>query len=123
MNNRDYFIMVALISLSVMSSFFFTFYGINSMMTDQFVNENPTFAYITLAYGLGNLAVLSLAWSSREVWAVTAIQLFALCYFGVLIMDLILSGQSSLFYIGRIVLLSFILYLNRMAVKKVVERS
>lgn len=115
--------MVALISLSVVSSFFFTFYGINSIMTDPSISENPTFAYVTLAYGLGNLAVLSLAWSSREIWAVTAIQLFALCYLGVLIMDLIISSQLSLFYIGRVVFLTLVLFLNRMAVKKVVERS
>jgi hypothetical protein len=123
MNNRDYIIMIGLIALTVLSSFFLTFYGVNIVMSGSAPAGALTFSYVTIAYGLGSLAILSLAWSSREVWAVTVIKLFALCYLGVVVMDTFREGFTGGLEIVRILALAAILLANWLAVKKVVERD
>ncbi len=81
------------------------------------------FAYVCIAYGLGSLAVLSLAWGSREAWAVTASKLFGFCFVGVCVMDFFRSGLQSKFGIIGLVIVVVIVCANWLAVKKVVERD
>lgn len=123
MNNRDYILMIGLIALTVLSSFFLTYYGMNIVMSGAAMGGELTFSYVTIAYGLGSLAVLSLAWSSREAWSVTVIKLFALCYLGVVIMDTFRDGLTGGLEIMRILALAVILCANWLAIKKVVERD
>lgn len=120
---HDYIIMVGLIALSVLTSFLLTFYGMNIVMSGKAPGHVMTFAYVTIAYGLGNLAVLSLAWSSREVWSIKASMLFALCFLGVYIMDLVRNGLKEGFGIAGVLVLAVVLFANWYAVKMVVERK
>ena len=123
MNNRDYILMISLISLTVLTSFFLTYYGVNIVMSGTAPGGALTFSYVTIAYGLGSLAILSLAWSSREAWSVSVIKLFALCYLGVVIMDTFRDGLQGGLEILRIPALAVVLCTNWLAVKKVVERD
>ena len=123
MNNRDYILMIGLIALTVLSSFFLTFYGVNIVMSGTAPDATLTFSYVTIAYGLGSLAILSLAWSSREVWCVTVIKLFALCYLGVVLMDILRDGLQGVEEIILVLPLAVVLGANWLAVKKVVERD
>lgn len=120
---HDFIIMIGLIALSVLSSFLFTFYGMNIVMSDNAPDNALLFAYVTIAYGLASLAVLSLAWSSREVWAISASKLFGLCFTGVCIMDFIRTGMQDKLGISGVVIVAVIACANWMAVKKVVERG
>jgi len=123
MNNREYILMISLISLTVLTSFFLTYYGVNIVMSGTAPGGALTFSYVTIAYGLGSLAILSLAWSSRETWSVSVIKLFALCYLGVVIMDTFREGLQGGLEILRIPALAVVLCTNWLAVKKVVERD
>ena len=78
MKKHDVIFMVGLIVLSAVSSFLFTFYGLTTIMSGGATQQSTVFAYVTVAYGLGNLAILSLAWSSREKWATTVNMLMGL---------------------------------------------
>ena len=123
MNNRDYVLMISLIALTVLTSFFLTYYGVNSVMSGTARGSTLTFSYVTIAYGLGSLAVLSLAWSSREKWSETVIKLFACCYLGVVVLDTFRDGLQDGLGIIRILVVALVLIGNWLAVKKVVERD
>ncbi len=120
---HDYVIMVGLIALNVLSSFLFTFYGMNIVMSGQAPDSVLVFAYVCIAYGLGSLAVLSLAWGSREVWAVTAIKLFGFCFVGVCVIDFFRKGVQDTLGLAAIVIVLVATSANWLAVKKVVERE
>lgn len=120
---HDYIIMVGLIALCVLSSFLFTFNGINIVMSGQAPNSALVFAYVMIAYGLGSLAVLSIAWSSREAWSVTAVKLFGFCFLGVCIMDFVRSDMQGKLGISGLVIVAVVVCANWLAVKKVVERT
>ena len=115
--------MVGLIVLSVLSSFLFTFYGLTIIMSGVASSQTMVFAYVTIAYGLANLAILSLAWSSREAWAATVNKLIALCFLGVFIMDMYLSeNRGQLELVGALIVV-VILCANWFAVKAVIQRN
>lgn len=123
MKKHDVVFMVGLIVLSAVSSFLFTFYGLTTIMSGGATQQSTVFAYVTVAYGLANLAILSLAWSSREKWAVTVNMLIALCFLGVFIMDMFISKiQGGTEFVG-LLLLVVVLYANWFAVKAVIERD
>lgn len=123
MKKHDTIFMVGLIVLSVLSSFLFTFYGLITIMSGGASSKSSVFAYVTVAYGLGNLAILSLAWSSREAWASTVNKLVALCFLGVFIMDMFVGGvQGGVEFVGLLILV-VVLYANWTAVKTVIERD
>ena len=123
MKKHDMIFMVGLMILSVISSFLFTFYGMTIVMSEVAAAQTPVFAYVTIAYGLGNLAILSLAWSSREAWASTVNKLIAFCFFGVFIMDMFIRKSSGgLEALGGLIL-AVILCANWFAVKAVIERE
>ncbi len=123
MKQHDKFLMFGLSGISIISSFFFIMYGMNIIMADIAAHGLMVFAYVTTAYGLANVTILSLAWSSREKWAGVANKFIALCYLGVFVMDMInKSNQSPLGAIG-ILLVAVILLANWFAVTKVIERD
>ena len=123
MNNRDYILMIGLIAFTVLTSFFLTYYGVNIVMSGTAPGGTLTFSYVTIAYGLASLAILSLAWSSRETWCVTVIKLFAFCYLGVVIMDMFRDGLQGAQEVIPVLALAFVLCANWLAIKKVVERD
>ena len=120
---HDFVIMVGLIALHVLSSFLLTFYGMNIVMSGKAPDSALVFAYVAIAYGLGSLTVLSLAWGSREAWAVTASKLFGFSFAGVCIIDFVRYGLNSNLGAAAIVFVVVIVCANWLAVKKVVERD
>lgn len=110
------------ILLSVASSFALVFYGISLLSGSDTGLHLSTFAYVTMAYGLGNIAILSLAWRSRPQHATTVYQLIALCYFGVFVIDTLRGGLESSTEIVGLLLLAAVLCSNGIAISKVVDR-
>ena len=123
MKKHNPLLMVGLISLSILSSFLFILYGMNIIMSEKEAGGVVVFAYVSIAYGLANVAILSIAWSSREPWAVGASKFISLCFLGVFVMDTINAGiKSGLGAVG-IVVLALALCANWFAIKMVIERN
>ena len=123
MKKHDSILMVGLMVFSALTSFMFIFYGMNVIMAESPPAWSMTFAYLTAAYGLANIAILSVAWSSRQSWSGTANKFIALCYLGAFIIDTVNSGFKSGLEIIGILALALVLLANWLAVKKVVERA
>lgn len=122
MQKHDTTLMIGLIFLSVLTSFVLVFYGMNIIMAGRTPGPVMTFAYVTTAYGLANIAILSLAWSSREPWSSAANMLIALCFLGVFVMDKVMHGVQGMLEIAGFFVLAAVLWCNWLAVKKVIER-
>ncbi len=123
MKIHDKFLMYGLCGVSVISSFLFIMYGMNIILADSAAHGLMVFAYVTTAYGLANVTILSLAWSSREKWASVANKFIALCYLGVFVMDMINKGNKSQLGALGILVVAVILLANWFAVTKVIERD
>ena len=122
MKQHDTFLMFGLSGISVISSFLFIMYGMNIIMSETASHGIMVFAYVTLAYGLANVTILSLAWSSRESWADGANKFIALCFLGVFVMDMVNAGMKSRLGVVGILFVALILLANWFAVKKVITR-
>ena len=109
--------------LSVLTSFAFIFYSVGVITGGSASRWMIVFAYVTGGYGLGNIAVLSLAWNTREKWALEVHKLIALCYLGVFTMDALKAGFSSGYEIFGILVLALVLWTNWLTVKKVIQRD
>jgi len=116
-------LMIGLISLSILLSFLFVLYGLNIIMSDEVANGITVFAYVTISYGLANIAILSVAWSSREAWATGASKFISLCFIGVFVMDMINAGMKSAVGVVGILVLALALFINWFAVKMVIGRN
>lgn len=123
MKKHDTLIMYGLIVLSVLTSFLFIYYGMNIIMSPMPARWILTFAYVTTAYGMANIAILSIAWSSRERWACDVNMLIALCFLGVFLVNTVKSGFNSGLEVFGALALALVLLANWFAVKKVVSRS
>jgi hypothetical protein len=123
MKKHNTILMYGLSGVSIISSFLFILYGMNIILSDVAAHGLMVFAYVTAAYGLANVAILSLAWSSREKWAVTANKFIALCYLGVFVMDMINKGMKSQLGVVGIIVVAVVMLANWFAVKNVVERE
>jgi hypothetical protein len=123
MKKHDTIIMFGMIAFSALTSFLFVSYGINIIMSPSPPAWAMTFAYVTTAYGLANIAILSISWSSRQPWAVVANKFIALCYLGAYIMDTVKDGLKSSLEVVGILALAMVLLTNWLAVKKVVTRN
>lgn len=121
MTKHDSIFLTGLILLSILTSFMFIFYGMGIIMSHGVAGPVMTFAYVTTAYGLANMAILSIAWTSRDASAGAVSKLVALCFLGVFIMNRFMAG-FHLIDIASVLALALMLALNFFAVKKVVER-
>jgi hypothetical protein len=111
-----------LVVISLLTSFLMTFYGMTMIMSGASAQGPLIFAYVTIAYGLGHLAVLSHAWSSREPWAIKINILFACCFLGVVIIEAVRNGLPEGSNAFSLVVLLVVLGANILAIKKIVER-
>ncbi len=123
MKKHNPLLMIGLIALSVLSSFLFILYGMNIVMDDKMAGGVIVFAYVCIAYGLANVTILSIAWSSCEAWATSASKFIALCFLGVFVMDTINAGLKSGLGAVGILVLALALCANWFAIKMVVERD
>ena len=123
MKQHDTILMYGLSGISVISSFLFILYGMNIIMSETAAHGIMVFAYVTTAYGLANVTILSLAWSSRESWAEVANKFIALCFLGVFMMDMVNAGMKSRLGVVGILFVALIMLANWFAVKKVITRA
>jgi hypothetical protein len=123
MKTHDALIMYGLIGLSVLTSFLFISYGMNIIMSPMPARWLLIFAYVSVAYGMANIAILSVAWSSREPWACEVNMLVALCFLGVFLVNEVKSGFESGRELLIILALALVLLANWLTVKKVVARK
>ena len=109
MKKSENSIMYLFLTLSVLSSFAFVYYGVNVISGGMATQWLTAFAYVTAGYGLGNIAILSLAWNSRSSWAVNANMLIAFSYFGVFVIDAVNLGIDDLSELIGILMVALIL--------------
>jgi hypothetical protein len=121
MTKHDTIFLIGLVILSILTSFMFIFYGMGIIMAHNVAGSAMIFAYVTTAYGLANIAILSIAWSSRDAWSGAVSKLVALCFFGVFIMNRFMAG-FQLVDLASLAALAVVLALNYFAVQKVVAR-
>lgn len=122
MKRQDGILLAMFVILSVFTSFAFVFYGLGILTGHSASRWMVVFAYVTAGYGLGNIAVLSVAWNTRAEWAPGVHKLIALCYFGTFILDVAKAGFSSGYEIFGIFIIALVLWTNWLAVKKVIQR-
>ena len=123
MKKHDIIFLLGLIVLSTLTSFMFISYGMSIILADSAAHSPMVFAYVTTAYGLANVAILSIAWSSRESWSNGASKFIAMCYLGVFVIDTINAGMKSALGVVGILVLVLVLSVNCFTVKKVVDRD
>jgi hypothetical protein len=121
MTKHDSVYLIGLIILSVLTSFMFIFYGLGIIMSENAARSTAIFAYVTCAYGLANIAILSIAWNSREGWSKAVSKLVALCFLGVYVMNRFMAGLQAVDIAGVLILV-VVLWFNFFAIRKVVER-
>lgn len=122
MKRQEGVLLALFVILSVLTSFAFVFHGmgvITGLSTSRWM---VIFAYVTAGYGLGNIALLSLAWNTRAKWALTVHRLIALCYLGVFILHVAKAGFNSGYEIFALLMIALVLWANWFAVKKVIQR-
>lgn len=122
MKRQEGILLAMFVILSVLTSFAFVFYGLGVITGLSTSRWMVVFAYVTASYGLGNIAVLSIAWNTRAEWAPTAHKLIALCYLSAFILDVAKAGFSSGYEIFGIIMIALVLWANWFAVKKVIRR-
>jgi hypothetical protein len=123
MKRQEGLLLAGFVILSVLTSFAFIFYSMGVITGGSASRWLVVFAYVTGGYGLGNIAVLSVAWNTREKWALEVHKLIALCYLGVFTMDALKAGFRSGYEIFGILVLALVLWANWLAVKKVIQRD
>lgn len=123
MKKPDIIFLLGLIVLSALTSFIFISYGMNIILSDKAAQGPMVFAYVTTGYGLANVAILSIAWSSREPWSNAASKFIAMCYLGVFVIDTINAGMKSALGVVGILALVLVLIVNCFTVKKIVNRD
>jgi hypothetical protein len=122
MKKSEYGFMYLFLALSLLSSFAFVYYGVNVISGGMATQWLTTFAYVTAGYGLGNIAILSLAWNSRSSWAVNANMVIAFSYLGVFVIDAVNLGVDGPMELIGILMVALILWCNWMTIKTVIAR-
>jgi hypothetical protein len=123
MKKSDVIFLLGLVVLSALASFVFISYGMSIILSDKTAQGPMVFAYVTTGYGLANVAILSIAWSSREAWSNGASKFIAMCYLGVFVMDTINAGMKSALGVVGILTVVLVLFVNCFTVKKIVDRE
>lgn len=122
MNNQDAMLRTGFAIFSAISSFAFVFFGV-SVITGEFPSQwMSAVAYVAGGYGLANIYILSWAWRNQADWPMLANKFFALCFFGVLLVDAISQGINNLTQVLFLLGLACVLVINWFAVKKLCQR-
>jgi hypothetical protein len=116
-------VLILLTTLSVLTSFVLIFFGMNTIMAGTAPEPIRIFAYLTTAYGLANIAILSVAWSSRMAAAAWVSALIAFSYLGVFVVERFKGGTPPLAELAAIALLAVALGLNWLAVRLAAARE
>lgn len=123
MTDQDKFLRTGFAVFSAITSFLFVFYAVNIIAGDGDSQWLKTFAYVAGGYGLANIYILSWAWRNQADWPMLANKFFALCFFGVFIVDTLSQGIESPMEIVGIIGLAAVLGINWLAVKKLCQHK
>lgn len=106
---------------SIVTSFAFVFYGVSIIAGQASPRWLTVFAYVTTAYGLLNVAVLSWARNTGAAGCLTASKAIAVCYFGVYAMNGLSDGVENGLEIVGILLVALVMWSNWFAVRKTLD--
>lgn len=123
MTDQDRFLRSGFALFSALTSFLFIFYAVNIVVGGDADQWQKAFAYVAGGYGLANIYVLSWAWRNRAEWPLWANKFFALCFFGVFIVDKLSQGIENLMEVAGIAGLAAVLWINWYALKKLCRRE
>lgn len=123
MENRTVLIRNGLAIFSGLTSFLFIYYAVSILAGSEASSWLKAFAYVAGGYGLANVYILSWSWRNRADWPMWANKFFALCFFGLVIVDTLSQGIKGPLEIVGIVGLAAVLFLNFLAVKKLCQRE
>ncbi len=124
MNKQEKLLLYGFVLFSAISSFVFVFYAVSINLSGTGSQWLKIFAYVAGGYGLMNIYILSLAWSTRAAWTIKANMLIGACFFGVFAMDSIREGfKDGAAGFGGVSGLAYVLWLNWLTVKKLCQRD
>jgi len=123
MKNQEVILRTGFAIFSAISSFAFIFLAVSTLTGNDTTQWLKAFSYVAGGYGLANIYILSWAWRNRADWPMLANKFFALCFFGVFVVDAISQGVDSLMEIIGILGLASVLWINWLAVKKLCQRG
>ena len=117
MNQQDKILRNGFALFSAITSFIFVYYAVSVVNSGTASQWLKTFAYVAGGYGLLNIYVLSWAWRSKVRWTISANLVIAVCFFGVVVMDVIRDGLQGGLQLVAILGLGLVLALNWFTVK------
>ena len=122
MNRQDNILRYGFSIFSVLTSFLFVYYAVSVIYGSHATQWLKMFAYVAGGYGLFNVYILSWAWRSQSAKAVTANLVIAVCFFGVVVMDLLRRGSVDGTQVGVLTGLLAILAINWFTIKKLCQK-
>jgi len=117
MSKQDKILRIGYALFSAITSFVLVFYTVSVLGSESASEWLKAFAYVAGGYGMMNIYILSWAWRSRPSWAPSANLVIAVCFFGVVIMDLIRDGLKDGTQMIGVLGLAVVLGINWFAVK------
>lgn len=117
MNKQDKILRNGFALFSAITSFVFVYYAVSVINSGSASEWLKTFAYVAGGYGLLNIYILSWAWRSQVGWTVSANMVIAVCFFGVVVMDVIRDGLQGGLQLVGILGLAGVLAVNWFTVK------
>ena len=123
MNKPDNILRSGFALFSAVTSFLFVYYAV-SVHTGGTTSEwLKSFAYVAGGYGLLNIYLLSWAWRSQASWTVSVNLVIAICFFGVVMMDLFREGLQSGMQMVGILGLGAVLAVNWLTIKTLCQQN
>lgn len=102
---------------SAITSFLLVYYAVSVINGESTTAWLKSFAYVAGGYGLLNTYILSWAWRNRSSWTISTNMVIAICFFGVVVMDLIRNGLQDRMQLIGIFALAAVLGVNWFAIK------
>jgi hypothetical protein len=117
MSKPDTLLRTGFALFSAITSFLLVYYAVSVINGGSTSEWLKSFAYVAGGYGLLNIYILSWAWRSRNSWTSSANLVIAVCFFGVVVMDLLRNGMHDGIQIVGILGLAAVLGVNWFTIK------
>ncbi len=117
MNKQDKIIRYGFAAFSLITSFCFVFYAVSILFGSDADFNLKMFAYVAGGYGLLNTYVLNWAWRAHSDWPAMANMCIAVCFFGVLLMDILRDGFQGEMQVAVLLGLAAVLTVNWYAIR------
>ena len=123
MKNQQAMLRTGFAVFSAISSFAFIFFAVSILTGEDATQWLKAFAYVAGGYGLANIYILSWTWRNRADWPMLANKFFALCFFGVFVVDMISQGVDNFMEVLGAIGLAGVLMINWFAIKKLCQQE